>query len=115
GGVKYATGLVTTGTSTITIIAVDGGTYSAAPITVSGLGFKPTRIVIELVVVRSSGNVTTFPSSSELTADGKQTYFIGGLNYANSKVDGAQSYVVDGGFRLGVYLTNSEFRWHAYG
>ncbi|WP_433583145.1 hypothetical protein [Paenibacillus amylolyticus] len=114
-GVKYATGLFTTGPGTLTVIGFDGQTYTTAPVTISGLGFKPIRIVIEMVAVTSYGNVTTYPSSNGLMADGKQTYFIGGLNYANHKVDGVQSYVVDGGFRLGVYAVNSQFRWHAYG
>ncbi|MGF9697564.1 hypothetical protein [Paenibacillus sp. MABNR03] len=114
-GPKYATGLVTTGAGVFTINAYDGQTYSTAIVIVTGLGFKPNRIVIESVANQSYGFVTTFPSSSGLSPDGKQTYFIGGLNYANSKVDGVNSYVVDGGFRLGVYGTNREFRWHAYG
>ncbi|MBY0219452.1 hypothetical protein [Paenibacillus illinoisensis] len=114
-GPKYATGLVTTGAGVFTINAYDGQTYSTAIVIVTGLGFKPNRIVIESVANQSYGFVTTFPSSSGLSPDGKQTYFIGGLNYANSKVDGVNSYVIDGGFRLGVYGTNREFRWHAYG
>ncbi|MBM6382826.1 MAG: hypothetical protein JSY10_02375 [Paenibacillus sp.] len=114
-GPKYATGLVTTGAGVFTINAYDGQTYSTAIVIVTGLGFKPNRIVIESVANQSYGFVTTFPSSSGLSLDGKQTYFIGGLNYANSKVDGVNSYVIDGGFRLGVYGTNREFRWHAYG
>lgn len=117
-GPKYATGLATTGTQGvdfISLILASGSTSAAPYVTVSGLTFKPVRVVIEVVTQPDTAiNATAFPSSSNLY-NGYQVYLVGGQTNAAVRIDGSVSYINDTGFRLGVRDYARQYRWHAYG
>ncbi|CAH1216157.1 pyocin knob domain-containing protein [Paenibacillus sp. JJ-223] len=114
-GPKYATGTVTSLSFSSNFILGDGSTLSMPFMAVSGLGFTPTRIVVEIVnPVSAATAVTTFPCSAN-TYNGYQIYAAANYTGASIRVDGTQSYVNHLGFRLAVRELNTQYRWHAYG
>lgn len=114
-GPKYATGLVTSPApfQYLSVIFYDGRSDTGGyPITVSGLTFKPKRIIITPIPTSSSPSTTLY--SEDEVMNGYPVY-MGNYSYSKIRVDGSITYVNQGGFKLTVREPDTQYRWHAYG
>ncbi|MHB1651383.1 MAG: hypothetical protein ACYCVD_02765 [Desulfitobacteriaceae bacterium] len=115
---RQASGTITSVNDSRTYYYSDGTTVSKCSITVSGLTFTPSVIVmIEL----TSGDIFIFtPLTIGTTGRITEVYNIGGnnalityANEANLKLDGVAAYVNTTGFRMPANYIDS-YNWYAY-
>jgi hypothetical protein len=119
-GKPYASGTINSAISTITFLSETGGAVNNRyPITVTGLSFTPSTVVLirpgaattnyDIVIAQSaiamdSGSANT--KIAEVVAVGN------GLLY---ELDGTDAYFNSSGFRLPVSLSNASYNWYAFG
>lgn len=113
---KWATGSVTPNGNTLNNVHPTGATNSNRYITISGLSFTPSKIVIISPVGSGVGTITTYLSNTPiLTAyptgvitmtNNFSTTTSTSVSY-NFIVDGVAAYVVNGGFQLPTYVFTS--------
>lgn len=129
-GPKYATGTTTSSSSSMDFQVNNVGSISKFPyILVSGLGFRPNRIIIrrgssypgEISAydydTRSSppsSNATNYNFHSLTATSGSSGYVVWTYEMSGSNTNGTGAYVNDSSFRLPVVSSNTVFTWEAY-
>lgn len=134
GGIKYATGVATSGNVLTTVLNDNGGSVSNeySLLTVSGLDFKPERIILYYSASDIQGvNMVTYSSKSRgrtPTADGANhnlTTSIGSSSFARnirtyeylttSPPASPKPSVGVGWFVLPVFYGGTNYYWEAFG
>lgn len=121
-GPKYATGSVNADATTLTASRLDGTSYTTNSITVSGLSFRPTGVIItrgtapitSYSVKTRNATIGDYNISVILTADGQQGYYLRVSENSGSSFPAANLLINDIGFRLPVPSVGS-WTWEAFG
>lgn len=116
---RSASGTTTAGGATLGFKNQDDATINRAPLTVSGLGFKPTKIAIRKATNNlTSEHATTFFEGLDYAQD---TAFDCPITYQNDnqgnelyQLDGVSAYTNNDGFQLPVELVANDYYWEAY-
>ncbi|MFJ2044514.1 phage tail protein [Paenibacillus taichungensis] len=128
-GVKYATGTLTSPIGQMLFLDRAGIGLYASPLTVTGLSFKPTRIIVRTVSFSGTSSViNVYDRSTELSVGNTGLYQLTYSNqgsalsdvrlvrvfeYASMPTEGAN--VNSNSFRLPVGSGNVEYKWEAFG
>ena len=116
GGKRYASGSVTSSTTSATFYYVDGTTAPTYSITVSGLAFKPSIIIAkyssgwDYVSVYEEVSGGLYPKTIKVAAFNSTTYTTSNLNF---KGDVAPASVVNGSFTIAAYQSGAVYNWLA--
>lgn len=118
-GVSYATGTATSTSAQVTITRPISGTTTARTITVSGLSFRPNRVIIRSALSGANSSAGTytevvspddgFQYASVASADGN-TITMGRVGTLVTDV----LYVTNTGFQLPVQSSTQNFVWEAF-
>lgn len=126
---KYATGVSTPGAATLNFVPATGGSINSYYILVTGLPFRPTRIIIRRRDPSSSIGMTMYNKDSvAMPADANGSYYNLGTTYFSGngylfrvyEITGASfnsaGQVTDNGFRLPAPVGGGvECTWEAWG
>lgn len=116
-GVTYATGTVTSSSSSMTFQNTIG-TFTSAFITVTGLGFRPNRIIVRSLWVYDQTSVNGVPTPTGTNYNYFQGPFSGlvtTLVYEfTGSGTGTGAYVNDSGFLLPMNSTSVVTKWEAF-
>jgi hypothetical protein len=120
GGKRYASGTVTSSSTNSIFTYVSGGTLNAPSITVTGLSFKPSRII---AFDPTSGLISMMIYSEDMdsayakTVKCSYTYTTSSNTSGtliNIKGDVAPASVVNGSFTLPATFASKTYTWVAY-
>lgn len=111
-----ANGIATSSASTLTILNDAGTSENAYSLTISGLTFTPSVIVITLTSTPASnvgGDCTFLNINNPLTATASILRLVVSTAHIN-RLDGTNFYVNGTGFRMPVGLASTSYTWKAY-
>lgn len=120
---QFASGTVTSPSGTLSFTQGDGTILSSSYVTVSGLAFQPSRVIVKKKVTGQTSLVMTVLSSvTEGDANMSTVRISSGTFNANNTSQFTQSYRLDGtsaysnsaGFQLPVGTASALYEWEAF-
>lgn len=111
-GTPYASGTALSGSASIAFVEDGGATTSVYPITVSGLSFQASRIIV--ILPASPYGEQVFDITDQLGINAN-THYVGIYNATVYKFQTSTNlYINATGFQLPVAVPSTTFKWYAY-
>ncbi|WP_239613957.1 hypothetical protein [Cohnella mopanensis] len=116
-GKKFASGVVTTGSSSSNFtVDESGGTFSAYPFTVNSLAFEPKTIAIYYQLSSTQSSPACLISAeAPVSASGFKTGLYRQVSYYNVFRLSGNAWINASGFTLPVGHSNTSYFWYAIG
>lgn len=114
---NYASGLTSSGSSSVGGYYLDGTAVSRPGLTVTGLSFKPMLILARYGAVEfdlfDSFGYDSYPNIARITYNFNNN--IGTPTFISMKGDAGAFYVNNGSFCIPTYFANNPYNWEAFG
>lgn len=122
---KWASGTATATSGNSTFLYASGVSFTKPSVTVSGLNFVPSVVLLEEINQYGTAFTTLYPAGhGDLDAtfnigricmySGTESSNTASVTFINAKLDGTYAKSVNGGFTLPVYSAVSNYKWTAF-